>query len=79
MSEPTVLIVPGLRDLVALHWQTLPEAHLGAALRPVAVVPPLGRDDLDCDTKVAAIERAAQAIDGPINELTAAGSQTCPA
>ena len=66
MSEPTVLIVPGLRDHVALHWQTLLEAHLRAAGRPVAVVPPLGRDDLDCDTKVAAIEHAAQTIDGPI-------------
>ncbi|HSW23050.1 MAG TPA: alpha/beta hydrolase [Burkholderiaceae bacterium] len=66
MSAPTVLIVPGLRDHVARHWQTLLEARLRTAGRPVAGVPPLGRDDLACDTRVAAIEQAAQAIGGPI-------------
>lgn len=68
MSEPipTVLIVPGLRDAVAQHWQTLLEARLRAAGRPVACVPPLGRDDLDCANKIAAIERVAQAVTGPI-------------
>ena len=66
MNAATVLIVPGLRDHVAQHWQTLLEAHLRAAGRPVVAVPPLGRDELDCDTKVAAIDRAAQAIAGPI-------------
>jgi predicted alpha/beta hydrolase family esterase len=66
MSSPTVLIVPGLRDAVATHWQTLLEARLRAAGRPVASVPPMGREDLDCARKVAAIEQAAQAIDGPI-------------
>ena len=45
---PTVLIVPGLRDQVALHWQTLLEARLRAAGRPVASVPPMGRVDLAC-------------------------------
>ncbi len=66
MREPTVLIVPGLRDAVAQHWQTLLEARLRAAGRPVASVPPMGREDLDCAARVAAIERAAQAIEGPI-------------
>lgn len=66
MNPPTVLIVPGLRDAVAQHWQTLLEQVLRGAGRPVAAVPPLGREDLECDTRVAAIERAAQAIDGPI-------------
>ena len=66
MSEPTILLVPGLRDHVALHWQTLLEADLRAVARPVASVPALGRDDLDCHLKVAAIDRAAQAIAGPI-------------
>ena len=65
-DPPTVLIVPGLRDAVAQHWQTLLEARLRATGRPVASVPPMGRDDLDCAARVAAIERAAQAIDGPI-------------
>jgi uncharacterized protein len=66
MSEATVLIVPGLRDAVAQHWQTLLEARLRAAGRPVASVLPMGREDLDCATKVAAIERVAQSVSGPI-------------
>ncbi len=32
----------------------------------MASVPPMGREDLDCATKVAAIERTAQAVDGPL-------------
>jgi predicted alpha/beta hydrolase family esterase len=63
---PTVLIVPGLRDHVAAHWQTLLAADLEASGRKVRTVPPMGRADLDCATKVAAIEREAQAIDGPV-------------
>ncbi|SEA16385.1 alpha/beta hydrolase [Variovorax sp. YR216] len=62
----TVLIVPGLRDHVAGHWQTLLAADLAAKGRKVRTVPPMGRADLDCGTKVSAIEREAQAIDGPI-------------
>ena len=60
--QPTVLIVPGLRDHVPQHWQTL----LAAELPRVRVVPPMGREDLDCATKVAAIEREAQAVQGPL-------------
>lgn len=66
MTRPTVLIVPGLRDPVEQHWQTLLEAKLRAAGRPVASVAPMGRADLDCARKVAAIEAAARAVDGPI-------------
>lgn len=62
MSEPTVLIVPGLRDHVAQHWQTLLEAQLPR----VRAVPPMGRENLDCAARVQAIERAAQAIAGPL-------------
>ncbi len=64
--EPCILIVPGLRDAVAQHWQTLLEARLRAAGRAVAAVQPMGREDLDCATKVAAIERAALAVQGPL-------------
>ena len=64
--EPCVLMVPGLRDAVALHWQTLLEASLRAAGKAVAVVPPMGREDLRCASKVAAIEREASAIRGPL-------------
>jgi len=66
MREPTVLVVPGLRDAVAQHWQTLLEARLRAAGRPVASVLPMGREDLNCAARVAEIERAAQSIEGPV-------------
>ncbi len=54
MTEPTVLIVPGLRDHVADHWQTL----LARRLPRVRAVPPMGREDLNCAARVEAIERA---------------------
>jgi uncharacterized protein len=60
--EPTVLIVPGLRDAAAEHWQTL----LAKKLPRVREVPPMGREDLSCARRVAALEREAAAIDGPI-------------
>jgi len=66
VTEPTILIVPGLRDAVAQHWQTLLEARLRAAGRPVAGVPPMGREDLDCAARVGAIERAARSVEGPL-------------
>ena len=61
-GDPTVLIVPGLRDHVPQHWQTL----LAARLPRVAGVPPMGREDLDCAKRVQAIEREIAAIDGPV-------------
>jgi predicted alpha/beta hydrolase family esterase len=66
MSQPTVLIVPGLRDHVDAHWQTLLERELGARGRPVRSVPPMGREDLGLERKLEAIERTAQEIEGPI-------------
>ena len=65
-DTPTVLIVPGLRDHVAAHWQTLLEARLIAVGRAVRTVAPIGRDNLCCATRVGAIEREARAIEGPI-------------
>ena len=62
LANATVLIVPGLRDHVADHWQTLLAAR---APRP-RIVPPLGRENLDCAARVAAIEREARAIEGPL-------------
>lgn len=60
--EATVLIVPGLRDHVPGHWQTL----LASRLPRVRTVTPMGRDNLDCYARVEAIEEAATRIDGPI-------------
>jgi hypothetical protein len=62
MREATVLIVPGLRDHVPGHWQTL----LASRLPRVRAVMPMGRDNLDCLVRVNAIEEAAAGIDGPI-------------
>ncbi|NRF67223.1 serine hydrolase family protein [Aquincola sp. S2] len=65
-ARPTVLIVPGLRDAVPGHWQTLLAEDLDLAGWPVANVPPMGRENLDCAARIDAIEVVAQAIDGPI-------------
>ena len=65
-AMPAVLIVPGLRDHVDAHWQTLLAADLQARGRKVRTVPPMGRADLDCAAKVEAIEREAQALEGPL-------------
>lgn len=63
LSTPaTVLIVPGLRDHVAQHWQTL----LAAQLPRAHTVPPLGREDLDCQRRVDAVEHAIRSIHGPV-------------
>jgi len=63
---PTVLIVPGLRDHVDAHWQTLLAASLQAAGQAVRCVAPMGRAELDCAGRVDAIEQAAAAIEGPL-------------
>jgi hypothetical protein len=57
-----VLIVPGLRDHVADHWQT----RLGVCRPRTRSVAPMGREDLDCAARVRAIEREARAIEGPL-------------
>lgn len=62
MPAPTVLIVPGLRDHVETHWQT----RLAARLDRVCTVAPMGRGDIACAPRIAAVEQAATAIDGPV-------------
>ncbi len=58
----TVLIVPGLRDHVTQHWQTL----LAAEWPSAQSVPPMGLEDLDCARRVQSIEAAVSAIAGPV-------------
>ena len=58
----TVLIVPGLREQVEQHWQTL----LANELPDAQSVPPMGREDLDCARRVQAIEAAVSHIKGPV-------------
>ncbi|UXI04460.1 RBBP9/YdeN family alpha/beta hydrolase [Photobacterium sp. TY1-4] len=58
----TVLIVPGLRDHVEDHWQTL----LANRLPNVRTVPPLEVDRLSCTARIDAIQRELDNIDGPV-------------
>ncbi len=61
-TAATVLLVPGLRDEAPGHWQSL-----YAAGRPDAVsLPALGRFNIDLAARMAQIEDAVQAIDGPV-------------
>jgi len=60
--EPTVLFVPGLRDHVAEHWQTLLEPRVAKS----ACVPRLGKDNLPVDLWIEALDKAYCAIEGPV-------------
>ena len=62
LTQATVLIVPGLRDYVAEHWQT----HLEARLEKVRSVPPLQIDKLNCAKRVDAIQAELDQITGPV-------------
>jgi predicted alpha/beta hydrolase family esterase len=62
----TVLIVPGLRDHVPEHWQTLLQHDLEAQGVPVACVPRRQNEKLSCALWVEAIERSLAAITGPV-------------
>jgi predicted alpha/beta hydrolase family esterase len=61
-QPPMIIVVPGLREHVEDHWQSI----LANELPRVRVVPPLGRANLDCAVRVRAIEEAAQSVDGPV-------------
>ena len=61
-TTATVLIVPGLRDHVAEHWQTL----LASRLAKVRSVPPLQVDGLSCTARVEAIQRELDQIEGEV-------------
>ena len=63
-AQPTVLIVPGLRDHIADHWQT----HLANGLPKVACVPRMRneRDKLDCAAWVSMLDRSLASIAGPV-------------
>jgi predicted alpha/beta hydrolase family esterase len=56
-----VLFVPGLRDHVAEHWQTLAAAEIAGA----RTVPPLTQDKLSCAARVEALDRAIAEIAAP--------------
>lgn len=61
-TQATILIVPGLRDHVEEHWQTL----LQKKLAKVRSVPPLTENKLDCRARIDNIQRQVAAIDDDI-------------
>jgi predicted alpha/beta hydrolase family esterase len=63
---PSVLIVPGLRDHVAGHWQTLLQEQLQDSGMTVACVPRRSHDKLSCVLWVDAIEQSLQQMTGPV-------------
>jgi predicted alpha/beta hydrolase family esterase len=60
--SPTLLFVPGLRDHVEDHWQTLYAARVPGS----HTVPPLEQDKLSCAARVEALEAALARISGPV-------------
>ncbi|MEE2032238.1 RBBP9/YdeN family alpha/beta hydrolase [Rhodococcus chondri] len=60
--SPTVVVVPGLRDHVADHWQTL----LAERLDKVRTVPPLEHDKFSRTARVAVLDSVLREIDGPV-------------
>ena len=72
MSLPTVVFVPGLRDYVPDHWQTLLAIKL-AKTRAVCSVTPLGRTDLSCARRVAAIQEVVERVKGAITFVAHSG------
>ena len=61
-AAPTILMVPGLRDHVPEHWQTLLEQKLPNSVS----VPRMERDKLSCAAWVAELDRTLAAIEGPV-------------
>lgn len=61
-GDPTILIVPGIRDHVAEHWQTLLEQKLPK----VRSVPRMEHDKLSRARWVEALDASLAAIEGPV-------------
>ncbi|MEV6197163.1 alpha/beta hydrolase [Streptomyces sp. NPDC051920] len=64
--DPVIVIVPGLRDHVADHWQTLLADRLAEAGRTVRTVPPLTEDGLSREARVAALDAVISETEGPV-------------
>jgi uncharacterized protein len=61
-ATPKILIVPGLRDHVPAHWQTLLEQKLPNATS----VPRMERDKLSCAAWVAKLDESLASIEIPV-------------
>ncbi|MFE0515358.1 RBBP9/YdeN family alpha/beta hydrolase [Streptomyces sp. NPDC058964] len=65
-TPPTVVIVPGLRDHVPGHWQTLLATRLAESGRTVRTVPPVQEDRLDLASQVGHLARTLAPVNGPV-------------
>lgn len=65
-TAPTIVIVPGLRDHVEDHWQTILAERLGDASRTVHIVPPPVHNRLSRDAHVANVVEVMVRITGPV-------------
>ncbi len=61
-KDTTILIIPGLRDHVPGHWQTLLEERLST----FRSVPPLETNKLNLAARIAAIQQTIDDIDGHV-------------
>ena len=61
-AAPTLLLVPGLRDEAPGHWQAI----LARQWPDAVSLPALGRSNIDLAARMAQIEKAVQAIKGPV-------------
>ncbi|MFI6062339.1 RBBP9/YdeN family alpha/beta hydrolase [Streptomyces sp. NPDC051286] len=61
-ASPTVVIVPGLRDHVPDHWQTI----LTNKIANARTVPPLTSGRLSCSAQVAVLNDVLSDISGPV-------------
>jgi len=62
MARPTVVFVPGLREHVPDHWQTLLQARLPGSV----CVPRLGKGVVSCPAWVDAIDATLASVEGPV-------------
>lgn len=62
MTQPTYVIVPGLRGHVEDHWQTL----LAGALSDALIVPQVEGDPVNLDARLDALEKTVAAATGPV-------------
>jgi predicted alpha/beta hydrolase family esterase len=61
-AQPTLLLVPGLRDETPGHWQSILAGQWPGAVS----LPALGRRNIDLAARLGQIEDAVQAIEGPV-------------
>ena len=65
-NQPTVVIVPGFRDHMPEHWQSLLAERLQQQGRAVRIVPQIDQDKRLRSARVANLDRVVSSIAGPV-------------